>query len=132
MRAAVHVRIPAGNHPCLPALARQACAKLGCRDAPWGLAHMGGATCCSKSLCADDDAACMLAGVDEESVLRVRRQGDAGQHGGQAGDLYITFAIRPASGMLRQGLDLFSEVTGSLKCPWRKPAPAPEGAHERR
>ena len=50
------------------------------------------------------------AGVDEESVLRVRAQGDAGWHGGQAGDLYIGFAVKPASGMLREGLDVHSEV----------------------
>ena len=49
-------------------------------------------------------------GVNEESVLKVRSQGDAGWNGGQAGDLYITFAVKPASGMLREGLNLHSEV----------------------
>ena len=63
------------------------------------------------------------AGVDEESVLRVRSQGDAGWHGGQAGDLYITFAVERASGMLREGLDLHSQV-GFAALPWQPGAAA--------
>jgi DnaJ-class molecular chaperone len=50
------------------------------------------------------------AGVDEESVLRLRAQGDAGVRGGAAGDLYIMFAVRPSSGLERRGLDLYSQA----------------------
>ncbi|CAL8469690.1 g9231 [Coccomyxa elongata] len=50
------------------------------------------------------------AGVDAESVLRVKGLGDAGKNGAATGDLYITFAIKPRAGIVRQGLDLYSEV----------------------
>lgn len=53
---------------------------------------------------------CAHAGVDEQSVLRVRSQGDAGLHGGAHGDLYITFTVRPNTGLVRRGLDLYSQV----------------------
>lgn len=43
-------------------------------------------------------------------MLRVKGQGDAGRNEGAAGDLYITFAIKPRAGIMRSGLDLYSEV----------------------
>ncbi|EIE21396.1 DnaJ-domain-containing protein, partial [Coccomyxa subellipsoidea C-169] len=50
------------------------------------------------------------AGVDAESVLRVKGLGDAGKNRGATGDLYITFAIKPRAGIVRRGLDLYSDV----------------------
>ncbi|CAK0784402.1 hypothetical protein CVIRNUC_007606 [Coccomyxa viridis] len=49
-------------------------------------------------------------GVDAESVLKVRGQGDAGRAGGLPGDLYITFLVKASAGMRRRGLDLYSQV----------------------
>ncbi len=43
-------------------------------------------------------------------MLRLKGLGDAGKNGGATGDLYITFAIKPRAGIVRQGLDLYSEV----------------------
>lgn len=57
------------------------------------------------------------AGVDGESVLKYQSQGDAGLHGGQPGDLYLTFVINPREGINRMGLDIFSEVV--LACAWQ-------------
>ncbi|KAK9908014.1 hypothetical protein WJX75_001548 [Coccomyxa subellipsoidea] len=50
------------------------------------------------------------AGVDAESVLRVKGLGDAGRNRGAPGDLYITFAVKPRAGIQRRGLDLYSDV----------------------
>lgn len=49
-------------------------------------------------------------GVDAESVLKLRGQGDAGCSGGASGDLYITFLVKASAGIRRTGLDLYSEV----------------------
>ena len=49
-------------------------------------------------------------GVDAESVLKVRGQGDAGRAGGLPGDLYITFLVKASAGMRRRGLDLYSQA----------------------
>ncbi len=48
--------------------------------------------------------------MDAESVLRVKGLGDAGKNRGVTGDLYITFAIKPRAGIVRRGLDLYSDV----------------------
>ena len=50
------------------------------------------------------------AGVDNESVIPIRSQGEPGYNGGPAGDLYIVLSVRPHSMFKRNGADLFLEI----------------------
>lgn len=50
------------------------------------------------------------AGVDNNSVLRLKGSGDEGRFGGRPGDLYLSFVIRTRPDILRRGLDLISQV----------------------
>lgn len=49
------------------------------------------------------------AGVDEGSSLRVRGEGEAGEHGGPGGDLYVVIHVRKDLNFERAGNDLIME-----------------------
>ena len=50
------------------------------------------------------------AGVDNESVVSVRGQGEPGVNGGPAGDLYLIMAVSPHELFTRKGYDLWLEM----------------------
>jgi molecular chaperone DnaJ len=50
------------------------------------------------------------AGIDDGQQLRLQGQGDAGQRGQQAGDLYVTVRVRADKRFEREGADLRSSV----------------------
>ena len=50
-------------------------------------------------------------GVDTNSRLRVAAEGNAGQRGGPAGDLYVVLNVRPHPSLRREGQTIHSEVT---------------------
>ncbi|MBI5555641.1 MAG: molecular chaperone DnaJ [Elusimicrobia bacterium] len=49
------------------------------------------------------------AGVDEGSSLRVRGEGEAGEHGGPGGDLYVVIHVKKDPDFEREGNDLIME-----------------------
>jgi molecular chaperone DnaJ len=51
------------------------------------------------------------AGVDSGTRLRVANEGNAGQRGGPAGDLYVFLSVQSAAGLRRDGINIHSEVT---------------------
>lgn len=50
------------------------------------------------------------AGVDSGMKVRIAGQGDAGKHGGQAGDLYLFIAVQPDTRFERRGNTLYHTV----------------------
>ncbi|MBQ4649734.1 MAG: molecular chaperone DnaJ [Firmicutes bacterium] len=50
------------------------------------------------------------AGVDNESVIPIRGQGEPGINGGPAGDLYIVLNVKPHKMFKRSGADLYLEI----------------------
>ena len=50
------------------------------------------------------------AGVDNESVIPIRGQGEPGINGGPAGDLYIVLQVKPHKVFKRSGADLYLEI----------------------
>lgn len=50
------------------------------------------------------------AGVDNDSVISIRGQGEPGLNGGPAGDLYIVLAVEPHKLFKRHGNDLYIEM----------------------
>ena len=50
------------------------------------------------------------SGVDTGSKIRLKGQGGRGQRGGPAGDIVITFQVRPDDNWSREGLDLVTLV----------------------
>ena len=51
------------------------------------------------------------AGVDSGTRLRVAGEGNAGQRGGPAGDLYVFLSVQPHPTLRRDGTTIHSEVT---------------------
>ena len=51
------------------------------------------------------------AGVDSGTRLRVSNEGNAGQRGGPAGDLYVFLTVQPHPQLRRDGITIHSEVT---------------------
>jgi len=51
------------------------------------------------------------AGVDSGTRLRVASEGNAGQRGGPAGDLYVFLSVQPHPHLRRDGINVQSEVT---------------------
>ncbi len=49
-------------------------------------------------------------GIEHGSKMRVAHEGNAGQNGGQAGDLYIVVHVKPSNEFVRQGFDIYSEL----------------------
>ena len=50
------------------------------------------------------------AGVDNESVIPIRGQGEPGVNGGPSGDLYIVISVKPHNLFKRKGDDLYLEM----------------------
>ena len=50
------------------------------------------------------------AGVDNDSVIPIRGQGEPGTNGGPSGDLYIVLNVRPHSTYKRRGDDLYLDL----------------------
>ena len=50
------------------------------------------------------------AGVDRESVIPIRGQGEPGYNGGPAGDLYIVLDVKPHKIFKRSGSDLYLDI----------------------
>lgn len=50
------------------------------------------------------------AGVDNESVIPIRGQGEPGTNGGPNGDLYIVLSVKPHKVFKRSGSDLYLEI----------------------
>ncbi len=50
------------------------------------------------------------AGVDDESVVTLRGQGQPGKNGGSSGDLYIILSVAPHEMFIRKGDDLWLQV----------------------
>jgi len=50
------------------------------------------------------------AGVDNDSVISIRGQGEPGYNGGPAGNLYVVVNIKPHEMFKRSGLDLWLEI----------------------
>ncbi|MDL2292225.1 molecular chaperone DnaJ [Acholeplasma sp. OttesenSCG-928-E16] len=50
------------------------------------------------------------AGVDDNMTLRVASYGNGGYRGGENGDLFITFRVRPHKVFRRKGTDIYLEV----------------------
>ncbi len=50
------------------------------------------------------------AGVDTDSIISVRGEGDAGDRGGPPGDLYVYVTVKPHSLFKRKGNDLYLTV----------------------
>jgi len=51
------------------------------------------------------------AGVDSGTRLRVANEGNAGQRGGPAGDLYVFLTVQSHPSLRRDGINIQSEVT---------------------
>lgn len=49
-------------------------------------------------------------GIDHRTVMRLKGSGDAGLHGGLAGDVFVSFVVKPRPDIHRRGRDLFSKV----------------------
>ncbi len=49
------------------------------------------------------------AGVDNNSKIRVAKEGDAGKNGGSSGDLYIVMYVKPHKEFRRDGFNVYSE-----------------------
>lgn len=54
------------------------------------------------------------AGIENRQVIKLKGYGSPGANGGPAGDLYITFIIKPNADFKRLGNDLFTKATIDL------------------
>ena len=52
----------------------------------------------------------LVAGVDTNSRLRVRDEGNAGRKGGSKGDLYVFITVREHSDLKREGTSIHSDI----------------------
>ena len=50
------------------------------------------------------------AGVDNDSVISIKGQGEPGANGGPNGDLYVVISVQPHSLFTRRGTDLWLEI----------------------
>lgn len=50
------------------------------------------------------------AGVDNESVISIKGQGEPGSNGGPSGDLYVVLSVKPHKLFERRGQDLWLEI----------------------
>ena len=50
------------------------------------------------------------AGVDTGNRIRLRGEGQAGEHGGPSGDLYVEMHVKPHAIFEREGRDLYCEI----------------------
>lgn len=54
------------------------------------------------------------AGIDDNSKIRIAKEGDSGKNGGSNGDLYIVLHVRPHKLFKRDGFNIYSEEYISL------------------
>jgi molecular chaperone DnaJ len=54
------------------------------------------------------------AGIDNDYRLRVKGEGDAGQKGGPAGDLYVFISVKEHPIFKREGSDLYARISISF------------------
>ena len=52
-------------------------------------------------------------GIEHGSKMRVAHEGNAGKNGGVSGDLYIVVHVKQSKEFIRQGFDIFSQITVS-------------------
>ena len=50
------------------------------------------------------------AGVDDDTVLPLRGEGEAGERSGEPGDVYIFISVKPHEYYTREGKDIFLEM----------------------
>ncbi|MEG0924249.1 MAG: molecular chaperone DnaJ [Anaerovoracaceae bacterium] len=50
------------------------------------------------------------AGVDNDSVIPIRGQGEPGENGGPKGDLYIVISVKPHEMFTRRGSDIYLDI----------------------
>ncbi|MDD2190524.1 MAG: molecular chaperone DnaJ [Eubacteriales bacterium] len=50
------------------------------------------------------------AGVDNDSVISIKGQGEPGSNGGPEGDLYVVISVKPHALFARKGYDLWLEI----------------------
>ena len=50
------------------------------------------------------------AGVDNDSVISIRGQGEPGSNGGPNGDLYLVISVKPHELFIRKGQDIWLEI----------------------
>lgn len=50
------------------------------------------------------------AGIDDGETIRLTGQGEAGEHGAPAGDLYLRIKVNPSKQFSREGNNIFSKV----------------------
>lgn len=55
------------------------------------------------------------AGIDDEEMLRVTNEGEAGPRGGRPGSLYIKIHIKSNSSLTREGVNVFSQEEISFR-----------------
>ncbi|OGF20435.1 molecular chaperone DnaJ [Candidatus Falkowbacteria bacterium RBG_13_39_14] len=55
------------------------------------------------------------AGIDNNEVIKLSGQGDAGREGGPAGDLYIKIRVKPSHKFRREGYDIYTKEYISFK-----------------
>lgn len=55
------------------------------------------------------------AGIDNNEVIKLSGQGDAGREGGPAGDLYIKISVKPSHKFRRAGYDIYTKEYISFK-----------------
>ncbi len=55
----------------------------------------------------------IMAGIDDNQIIKVKGMGEAGERGTAAGDLYVRVRVRPSAAFARHGSDLI--VTKELK-----------------
>lgn len=53
-------------------------------------------------------------GVEDGTAIQLLGEGDAGRHGGEAGDLYVVFHVRPHERFEREGSHLHTKLTISF------------------
>ena len=49
------------------------------------------------------------AGIDDNSKMRIAKEGDAGKNGGSNGDLYVVMHVRPHKTFKRDGFNIYTE-----------------------
>jgi len=50
------------------------------------------------------------AGVDSDSILPLRNEGNVGSRGGRNGDIYVTFKVKPHPLFRREGTDVYIDI----------------------
>ncbi|TAN32741.1 molecular chaperone DnaJ [Patescibacteria group bacterium] len=68
--------------------------------------HCGGSGALAKT---SDINVKIPAGIDDGQAIRLAGYGEAGEHGGQAGDLFVRVRVKPLKGFERDSDDVYTE-----------------------